>query len=178
MKKRMALLAVIFTLGFSEMTAWAATGQGTGESQDVTELVQEYQEKIKDMIGDMDENEVNQAFTFLKEKAADGGLKTEEDVKNAVQEGKEKFGIEVEDKYVEEMLELVNTLEDMGFNSEAFIGKAETMYQEYGADFVDHTQEIVVEAVKDSIGTIIKNAIMDFFNTLGESIKNFFANLF
>ncbi len=172
MKKVLIVSASVLIFTFGGITASASEGQ------DVTGQVQEYMDEIKDMIGDMDESTINEAFTFLKEKAAEGGLKNEEDIQKAVEEGKEKLGVEVEDKYIKEMLEIVNTLEDMGFDSEKLIAKAENMYQEYGADFVDHSQELVVEAVKDSVGTIIKNAVLEFFRMLGQSIKDFFVNLF
>ncbi len=172
MKKTLIVSAAVITFTFGGITASAAEGQ------DITGLMEEYQEKIKDMISDMDESDINEAFSFLKEKAAEGGSLTEADMQQAIEEGKEKLGVEIDDQYIEEMLGLVNSLEEMGFDSQELIEKAESMYQEYGADFVDHSQELVVEAVKDSIGTIIKNAIMEFFRMLGESVKNFFTNLF
>ncbi len=145
---------------------------------DPNELIQEYQDVLGNILEDADESTIEEAFSFLKEKIAEDGLDTEEEIKNAIEEGKEEFGIEIEDQYIEDLLGLMNQLEDMGFDSEEIINDAEEMYQEYGADMVDHVQELVTDTVKDSIGTIIKNVVAEFFRMLGESIKNFFTNLF
>ncbi len=148
------------------------------EELDPAELIQEYQDVLGDILENADESTINEAFSFLKEKAAEDGLNTEDEIKSAIEEGKEKLGIEIEDQYIEDMLGLVNQLEDMGFDSEEILNNAEGMYQEYGSDMVNHVQELVTDAVKDSIGTIIKNIFVEFFRMLGESIKNFFTNLF
>jgi uncharacterized protein YpuA (DUF1002 family) len=170
-----AAVVSLSIMAFSEITVYASEEE---EQQDITEVVEEYQDKIKAIIGEMDESAIEEAFSFLKEKAEDGALQTEEGIREAVEEGKEKFGVEVEEQYIEEMLDLVNELEEIGFDSEKLISNAESMYQEYGVDFVNHAQELVTETVKDSIGTIIINAIAAFFRIIGEVIADFFTDLF
>lgn len=170
--KKIAVIAIVF-LCLSESGIISRA-----EEQDLTGLLREYQDAFGELLENTDETTIEEAFSFLKEKAADGGLQTEEGIENAIEEGKEKFGIEIDDRYIEEMLGVVEQLEDLGFDSETILDKAEGMYQEYGSDMADHTQELVADAVKDSIGTIIINAIVEFFRMLGESIKSFFTNLF
>lgn len=173
MKKLMALMMMILVLGGSPVAVQAAEG-----TEDITGLVRQYQDNLKELLNGMDESTVEEAFSFIKDKAAEGNLSSDAGLAEAIQESKEKFGVEIREKDVEEVLEVVNTLEEMGFDSEKIIAKAEAMYEEYGADFVDHAEEIVVDAVKDSLGTIIKKAIVEFFRMLGESIKKFFMDLF
>ena len=65
-------------------------------------------------------------------------------------------------------------LEALGFSAEYIVEKTESMYQEYGADFVDHVDEVVTGAVKNAAS----NVISSFFNGLKDSVKSFFNNLF
>lgn len=54
------------------------------------------------------------------------------------------------------------------------VEKAGSLYEEYGADFVDHADELVKGAVKNAA----TNAANSFWQNLKNSIKGFFANLF
>ena len=65
-------------------------------------------------------------------------------------------------------------LEDMGFSAEYMVDKTESLYEEYGADFVDHVDEVVTGAVKNAAS----NAVNSFFGNLKKSVQNFFSNLF
>ena len=65
-------------------------------------------------------------------------------------------------------------LEDMGFSAEYVVEKAGSLYEEYGTDFVEHTDELVKGAVKNAAS----NTINSFWKNLKSSVKNFFTNLF
>ena len=52
--------------------------------------------------------------------------------------------------------------------------KAEHLYQQYGADFADHIDELLADAVKNAAS----NAMNSFWDNLKNSIKDFFSNLF
>lgn len=163
------------------MFTWVIPVQANDELQsteDITGLIQDYQGTIDELVGNMDESTVSEAFSFLEEKVADGSFESEEGLREAIAEGQERFGFEISEEQARDVLGMVTALEDMGFDSESIINNIESMYNEYGSDITEHTEEIVVEAVKESAGTIIKNAILDFFAMIGEAVKNFFENLF
>ena len=71
------------------------------------------------------------------------------------------------------MVEAMQKLEDMGFSADYVLDKAEKLYDKYGADFVDHTNEIIRGAVENAV----KNAAESFFSNLWQSTKNFFGGL-
>ena len=74
-------------------------------------------------------------------------------------------------------------LEKMGFSAETVIDKAQKLYEDYGADFVDHVDELVKDAVKDaaqnaaeSILQNVKNSAKAFFSRISNSFKKSFHN--
>ncbi|MCL2052191.1 MAG: hypothetical protein FWG91_10765 [Lachnospiraceae bacterium] len=137
----------------------------------------EYQDQLAEFFSGVDEEVLPEVFDFLQEKAGDGSLKSESGIEEAIKEGQEKFGGEIEGKlseqHIKSMVELATTLEDMGFSGESIIEKSRAMYEEYGTNFVNHFDELVTEAVKDSIGNMIKNALNRFWQMIG----NFFKDL-
>jgi arsenate reductase-like glutaredoxin family protein len=145
----------------------------------VTDFLGEYQQQFKELFSSIDESTISEAFEFLQEKVADGSLETEAGIENAITEGKQKFDIgvgkEIDEQHIKSMIELVTTLEEMGFDSEKMVEKAKSMYEKYGVDFVDHTEELVFEAVKDSIGSAIRNAFTAFFRMIGDFFRDLFS---
>ena len=107
------------------------------------------------------------------EKISDGSLDSEEGLKAAIQESEEKFGITIKEADARKVVEAMQKLEDMGFSADYVLDKAEKLYDKYGADFVDHTNEIIRGAVENAV----KNAAESFFSNLWQSTKNFFGGL-
>ena len=68
----------------------------------------------------------------------------------------------------------MDKLEDLGFDSEKIVDKAEEVYDQYGSDFAEHTDEVVTDAVTNAVG----NAFTRFCKSVGNAIKDFFVNLF
>lgn len=138
-----------------------------------------YQDQLKDFISAFDEDTISEAFDFLQEKIAEGKLDTESGIEEAIRQGKEKFDIDIEgnvsEEHIRSMLELATTLEEMGFNSESIIEHARSLYEEHGVNFVDHTEELFIRAVKESIWNTIKNAIISFFQSMGSFLRELFS---
>lgn len=143
-------------------------------SQDAADFVDQVKQQLSAAFEDMDDATAKEVFSFLKEKVGEGTLSSEEGLQEAIREGEEKFDVEISKEDAEKLVETMEKLEDMGFSAEYIVGKAESMYQEYGADFVNHVDEVITGAVKNAAS----NAISGFFGGLKESIKNFFKNLF
>lgn len=176
-KKIVPVLLLVFSFGIGQYGSIPSYA-----NYDATEFLAGYQEKFKELFSEMDEETISEAFDFLQEKIAEGSLESETGIEDAIKEGKEKFkvefGEELSEQQIKSMIELATTLEDMGFNSEKIVEKAKEMYEKYGIDFIDHTEELIFEAVKSSIGTIIKNAVAEFFRMLGRFFKDLITNLF
>jgi uncharacterized protein YpuA (DUF1002 family) len=167
-----ALLVPIFFLNVN--IASAASFDTSG----LTAQFAEYQDRFKEFFGKLDEKTMTEAFDFLQKKASDGSLETEAGTRDAIDEGRKKFDVQISEKDLEKMIELIITLEEMGFDSEKIIEDAKALYEAYGADFVDHTEELVTEAIKSSWSTIVMNAISRFFQSLGGWLKDKIVDLF
>ena len=155
------------------VTAQAADTAKSTESMDAEELPGDVKEKISDAVAEMDPKTVKEIFQFVSEKLSDGSLDTEDGLKAAIQESEEKFGITIKEADARKVVEAMQKLEDMGFSADYVLNKAESLYDKYGADFVDHTNEIIKGAVENAV----KNAAESFFSNLWQSTKNFFSGL-
>lgn len=141
----------------------------------ITELLSDNLERIFESFDNVDESVILEAFDFIQEKAADGSLNSEAGIENAIAESREKYNIEISKENAAMIVDLVTSLEDMGFRVDKIIEKTKSMYEKYGADFVNHPEELMREVVRSSLGSIILNAISHFFRLIGEFFKSLFT---
>lgn len=174
MKKKIVIAALAGMLFLSGATVNAAEGGNTQSSADLSGIMDQVKDQLSEAFENVDEETANEWFSFVKEKVTEGGLNTQEGLSQAIEEGEERFGITVDEADARQIVETMEKLEDMGFSAEYVIEKAESLYQEYGAEFVDHADEVVSGAVKNAVS----NAIASFFQSIWEAIKSFFENLF
>lgn len=162
-----AALPVIAAALLCCMPVLASETNPEDESSKITEQLKNY---LDEALENLDPETAEEVFGFLKEKAADGSLKTEEGIREAIREGEEKFDAQIDEKNVERLVETMEKLEDIGFSAEHMIEKAEGLYQEYGSDLTDHMDEIAAGTVKD--------AVKNFFCNLKDTVVRFFKSLF
>ena len=143
-------------------------------SVDIDELLGDVGEKLSNALSGMDDETAGEIFEFVKEKVQDGSLKSEDGIKKAISEGEEKFGVDINETDAKRIVETMEKLEDLGFSGEYVIDKAQELYNQYGADFLDHADEVIKGAVQNAV----TGAADNFFHNLWESAKNFFKNLF
>lgn len=173
MKKKIAVFLAALVIVFLAIPMSAAAS-GTSSGEDATDIIEQIKQQLNAVFENIDQETASDAFSFLKEKIADGDLTTEEGLSNAIEEGKEKFGVEISKEDARKLVDAMEKLEDMGFSAEYLIDKTESLYEEYGADFIDHVDEVVTGAVKNAVS----GAISSFFENLANSVKDFFTGLF
>lgn len=169
--KRKIIIAVLFVFLTAGMIPAGVYASGTSEDQGVLDQIKQ---QLSGVFEDMDQETADQVFDFLKDQAADGNLSSGEGIQKAIDEGQEKFGVTIDEADAEKLVNTMEKLEDMGFSAEYVVEKAGSLYEEYGADFVDHADELVKDAVKNAAS----NAASSFWQNLKKSVKNFFKNLF
>lgn len=152
----------------------SASANDTSSEDDATDLIEQIKEQLGTVFENIDQETALDTFAFLKEKIAEGDLTTEEGLSNAIEEGKERFGVEISRQDARKLVDTMEKLEDMGFSAEYVLDKTESLYKEYGAEFVDHVEEVVTGAVKNAVS----GAISSFFENLANSVKTFFTGLF
>lgn len=175
MKKISAwIMIMIFVCGII-VTGPAMTAEASAnDSVDFGALLGDVKDKLTEAVSDMDQETVKEIFAFIREKVQDGSLKTEDGLEKAISEGKEKFGVTISKADAKKVVETMEKLEDLGFSGEYVMEKAEALYDRYGADFIDHADEVITGAVQNAVS----NAADSFFRNLWDSTKNFFKNLF
>ena len=119
-----------------------------------------------------DAEKVEQLIAFVKAKVAAGELETDDDVRKAIAEGEEKFGIKLGDDEIAKIVGIMQKIRALGLDPGMLVSQAEDLYNKFGIDFVNHmTAE---EVGKEVAGNAVKN----FFSNIGESIKSFFSGIF
>lgn len=170
MKKKIMTAALLVLL-----TAGAVpVGANASEANPDQGIMDQIKEQLSDAFDNMDKETADQVFDFLKDQAKEGNLSSGTGIKEAIEKGQEKFGVEISEADAKTLVNTMEKLEDMGFSAEYVVEKAGSLYEEYGTDFVDHTDELVKGAVKNAAS----NAVGSFWQNLKNSVKSFFSNLF
>lgn len=119
-------------------------------------------------------DEIEELIAYIKEKVANGELETEEDIRAAIEEGRQKFGVSLSEEEIRKIVDLMGKLKSMGLDSEYLISQAEKLYNKYGADIVNHADEAISEAVSGAVNGAAKS----FFQNVKDSVKDFWNSLF
>ena len=169
MKKRIIVWLLLCFLAVSSVrtTVYASESDSSG-------IVDQIRQQLSDAFGAMDQETADEVFDFLKDQVSEGNLSSGEGIQEAISKGEDKFGIELDEADARALVDTMEKLENMGFSAEYVVEKAESLYGEYGAEFVDHADELVKGAVKNAA----QNAIGSFWSNLKSSVKGFFDGLF
>lgn len=173
MKKKLLALLMVLAAVFLFVPA-SVHASGESSNVDASDVLTQVKQQLSAAFEEMDQETAEEVFSFLKEKLQEEDYASEEGLQSIIRAGKEKFGVEVNKEDARKLVDAMEKLEDMGFSVEYMIEKTESLYQEYGADFVDHVDEVVAGAVKNAAS----NAVGSFFGNLKKSVRDFFSNLF
>lgn len=119
-------------------------------------------------IQDADSEDIEALIAFVKAKVAAGQLNSEDDIQAAIQEGEEKFGVTLTPEEVQQIVDIMQKIKDLGLDPNMLIQQAEDLYSKFGTDFLAHIDG----------GEIAKQAAGNIFTKIGNAIKDFFAGLF
>lgn len=169
MKKKIMMSVVwLFLIVMSAGTTVHAS------EKDAVGIVDQIKQQLSEAFDAMDQDTAVEVFAFLKAQVSEGNLASGEGIQKAITEGEKKFGVELDEADAKALVDTMEKLEDMGFSAEYVVEKAESLYGEYGAEFVDHTDELV----KGAVANAAQNVLDSFWNNLKSSVKGFFDGLF
>lgn len=174
MKKRISALLFVVVMMFLIFPIPVRAAETETADQEAADFLSQIKQEFSAVFENVDEETAEEVFSFLKEKVQEGNLDSEEGLLNAIEEGKAKFGVEISREDAGKLVDTMQKLEDMGFSAEYVMEKAEILYQQYGADFADHAEELLADAVKNAAS----NVMSSFWDNLKRSVKDFFINLF
>lgn len=120
--------------------------------------------QLKDATG-ADSDEIEGMVAYLKQKVAEGALKDEESMNQAIDDACEEFKVTLSDDEKAQLLSLLKKIDELDLDPDALIDQAKSIYDQLSNLGID---------TSSGIGATIKN----FFSGIVESIKSFFANLF
>lgn len=172
--KKFLVMTVLCLLMLNMCFMEVQAGETQNTETEAAAVLDQIKEELADAFEDLDKETASEVFSFVKEKIADGALDSEEGISQAIEEGEEKFGVEIDPQAAKQVVETMEKLEKMGFSSEKIVEQAEKLYQQYGAEFVEHADEVVKEAVKGAV----KKAADSFWGSLKNAVSDFFQNLF
>ena len=122
----------------------------------------------------VDDAKVEELIAYLKAKLAAGELETEEDIRNAVIEGEEKFGVDLSEEDINKIVSLMQKIETLGIDPELLLNQAKDLYDKFGDGILEDPEG----AIKDAAGNMVKSAFSKMVENIKTSVTDFFKNLF
>ena len=113
--------------------------------------------------------EVEQLVAYIKAKLAAGELETDDDIRNAINEGQNKFSVTLTDDEVNKIIDVMHKIKALGLDPQVLLTQAQDLYKKFGNDMVNHTEDIIKQSVSDSVKS--------YFSQMTDRVKNFFASL-
>lgn len=114
--------------------------------------------------------EIEELIAFIKAKLAAGDLETDQDIRDAIKEGEEKFQISLTDEEKQKILDVMHKIKELGLDPEKLLDQAKDLYAKFGDELVNNAEMAVKESVK--------NSVSNFFTDFGNRIKEFVLNIF
>lgn len=124
--------------------------------------------EIADASGHSDE--IEELIAYIKGKLANGELQTEEDIRKAIQDAQDKFGVTLTDEEVQRILDVMNKISKLGLNLDSLLDQASDLYDEFGMDILDNPDQ--------AITYVMKKKVTEFFTGVKDGIVAFFKGLF
>ena len=121
---------------------------------------------------DADSQDIEELIAFVKAKVAAGGLDSDDQIRSAIKEGEDKFGVTLTEDEINQIIAIMQKINQLGLDPNVLVAQAEDLYSKFGKDFLKNLDTDAI--AKD----VAKSAASGFFAKIGDAIKGFFAGLF
>ena len=121
---------------------------------------------------DADSQDIEELIAFVKAKVAAGGLDSDDQIRSAIEEGEDKFGVTLTEDEINQIIAIMQKINQLGLDPNVLVSQAEDLYSKFGKDFL---KNLDTDAIAKEVA---KSAASGFFAKIGEAIKGFFAGLF
>lgn len=153
--------------GYEAMTGVAVAESSLDTAMDELITTGEIADAIAEQTGG-DSQEIEELIAFVKAKVAAGELESEEDILNAIKEGEEKFGVTLTEENIQQIVDIMMKINELGLDPKLLIEQAEDLYSQFGTDFLDNLDtkaigEEVKKQVREGFLSKIVDAVKDFF---------------
>ena len=113
---------------------------------------------------------IEELIAFVKAKLAAGELESEEDIKDVIEEGEEKFQVTLSEEEKQMILDVMNKIKELGLDPEKLLDQAKDLYSQYGDELINNASESIKNSLMDSV--------KEYYNDFVSTVKNFFSGLF
>ena len=121
---------------------------------------------------DADSQDIEELIAFVKAKVAAGGLDSDDQIRSAIEEGEDKFGVTLTEDEINQIIAIMQKIDQLGLDPNVLVSQAEDLYSKFGKDFL---KNLDTDAIAKEVA---KSAASGFFAKIGDAIKGFFAGLF
>ena len=121
---------------------------------------------------DADSQDIEELIAFVKAKVAAGGLDSDDQIRSAIEEGEDKFGVTLTEDEINQIIAIMQKINQLGLDPNVLVAQAEDLYSKFGKDFLKNPD---TDAIAKEVA---KSAASGFFAKIGDAIKGFFAGLF
>lgn len=111
--------------------------------------------------------EVEELIAFIKAKLAAGELETEEDIRRAIAEGEQRFGVTLDESEIKQIVDFMMKIKKLGLDPNVLLDQAADLYDQFG-------DELLTKASDEGFW----NSVWGFFSNCGNAVIDFFKNLF
>lgn len=121
---------------------------------------------------DADSQDIEELIAFVKAKVAAGGLDSDDQIRSAIEEGEDKFGVTLTEDEINQIIAIMQKINQLGLDPNVLVAQAEDLYSKFGKDFL---KNLDTDAIAKEVA---ESAASGFFAKIGDAIKGFFAGLF
>ena len=121
---------------------------------------------------DADSQDIEELIAFVKAKVAAGGRDSDDQIRSAIEEGEDKFGVTLTEDEINQIIAIMQKINQLGLDPNVLVSQAEDLYSKFGKDFL---KNLDTDAIAKEVA---KSAASGFFAKIGDAIKGFFAGLF
>lgn len=121
---------------------------------------------------DADSQDIEELIAFVKAKVAAGGLDSDDQIRSAIEEGEDKFGVTLTEDEINQIIAIMQKINQLGLDPNVLVAQAEDLYSKFGKDFL---KNLDTDAIAKEVA---KSAASGFFAKIGDAIKGFLQDCF
>ncbi len=129
------------------------------------------QRKGEDIVDKGEETIVGCLIDMIADGKVD--LSDENSVRQAIRESESELGITLTEENKDRIVGFMQTFDDIEVGAEDFMEQAGEMYRKYSTELVQEANT----AINKAVGSAVENAAGNFFESIRQSVQNFFKSL-
>lgn len=108
------------------------------------------------------DEEVEALIAYIKAKLAAGELETEDDIRKAIKEGEQKFGVSLDESEEQQIIDFMLKIKKLGLDPNVLLDQAADLYSKFGDELLNKATD---DGFLSGLGNIV-DSIADFFKGL------------